>query len=79
MDLPFAFYAIIFGCIVVMGISAFHLRDESKTVAGFARVGLVVGGAGLFVSTMFYASILVAALIVMLPVALVVAWWNGAF
>ncbi len=77
--MPFEVYAIFFGWIVLMGVSAFFLRDENRTIARLAQVGLVVGGAGLFVSGLYFASILVAVLIVMLPVILVIAWWNGAF
>ena len=77
--MPIEAYAIIGGCIALMGFSAFYLGDENKSTRALARVGVVTGGAGLFVSTMFYVAIFAAVLIICLPIALVVAWFNGAF
>ncbi|AXI42817.1 hypothetical protein [Sulfitobacter sp. SK011] len=77
--MPTEFYLIIGGCVAVMGLSAFYLGDENKSTRALARVGIVMGGSGLFVATLFYAAIFAAVLIVMLPILLIAAWWNGAF
>ena len=77
--MPIQFYAIIGVCIVVMGFSAFYLGDENRSTRAFARMGLVLGGSALFVSTLYYMTILAAVLVVFIPIALFMAWWNGIF
>ena len=77
--MPVEAYAIIGVCIAVMAFSAFYLGDENKNTRAMARVGVVSGGAVLFVSTMYYLTILAAVLIICLPIVLIVAWFNGAF
>ena len=77
--MPTEFYIIVGVCVAVMGLSAFYLGDDDKRIRGFARVGLVVGGAGLFTSTLYYMAIFAAVLVVMIPIALIAAWWNGLF
>ena len=75
--MPNEFYVILGLCVAVMGVSAWFTGEKDRRRRNFARVGLVLGGAGLFVSTMLYTSILIAALIVALPLALIAAWWSG--
>ncbi|SIS70608.1 hypothetical protein SAMN05421759_102505 [Roseivivax lentus] len=77
--MPPEFYVIAFVLVVVMGLSAFYLGDDRRNVRDLSRVDLVVGGAGLFVATMYYVSILIAVLIVCLPIALFLAWWGELF
>lgn len=77
--MPIEFYIIVGVCVAMMGLSAFYLGDDDKRTRGFARVGLVVGGAGLFTSTLYYMAIFAAVLVVMIPIALIAAWWNGLF
>jgi hypothetical protein len=77
--MPVEFYVILGLCVAVMGFSAFYLGDEDRTTRGFARVGLVLGGSALFVSVLYYMTILAALLVVCIPIALVMAWWNGLF
>ena len=77
--MPTEFYIIVGVCVAVMGLSAFYLGDDNKRTRAFARVGLVAGGAGLFTSTLYYTAIFAAVLVVMLPVILIMVWWNGLF
>ncbi len=77
--MPTEFYVIAGICVAMMGLSAFYLGDENRSIQALARVGLVVGGAGLFVATLYYVALLAAVLVVFLPVAIVIAWWNGLF
>ena len=77
--MPIEFYIICGACLGVMGLSAFYLGDENRNVRGFARVGVVLGGTTLFLSAMFYFSIMIAVLIVILPVVLIVAFFQGIF
>ncbi len=77
--MPTEYYIIAGVCFAVMAFSAFYLGDDNKNTRGFARVGVVAGGAGLFMSTMYYGAILLAVLIVMLPFCLIAAWWSGLF
>ena len=77
--LPIEFYLLTGACIVLMGFSAFYLGSKNDLARAFARLGVVVGGAGLFVGTMAYLSVFVAVLIVMLPVVLIVGFFSGIF
>lgn len=77
--LPLEFYLMVGACIVVMGFSAFYLGSQSAQARGFARLGVVVGGAGLFVGTMAYLSVFVAVLIVVLPIVLILGFFSGIF
>ncbi len=77
--MPTEYYIIAGICFAVMAFSAFYLGDENKNTRAFARVGLVTGGTGLFLTTMYYGAIFLAVMVVFLPVALFLAWWNGAF
>lgn len=77
--MPTEYYIIAGISFAVMAFSAFYLGDENKNTRGFARVGLVAGGTGLFMSTMYYGAIFLAVLVVMLPIFLIGAWWNGLF
>ena len=77
--LPLEFYLMAGACIVVMGFSAFYLGSESASARAFARLGVVVGGASLFVGTMAYLSVFVAVLIVLLPAALIIAFFTDLF
>lgn len=77
--MPVQFYIITGVCIAVMAYSAFYIGDEDKRSRALARAGLVVGASVLFVSSMFYFSILIAVLIVVLPVALIVMFFQGFF
>ena len=77
--LPIQFYLLAGACIVVMGFSAFYLGSEDARARAFARLGVTVGGAALFVGTMAYLSVFVAVLIVLLPVLLIVAFFTDLF
>ena len=77
--LPIEFYLMTGACIVVMGFSAFYLGSENSQARAFARLGVVVGGAGLFVGTMAYLSVFVAVLIVVLPIALIIGFFSNIF
>lgn len=77
--MPTEFYIIAGVCVAVMGLSAFYLGDDDKRTRAFARVGLVVGGAGLFTSSLYFTAIFAVVLMIMLPIALIAAWWNGLF
>ena len=79
MAMPVEFYVIVGVCVAVMGLSAFYLGDENRTTRGLARVGLVIGGATLFVSVLYYMTILAAVLVILIPIALVAAWWKDLF
>ncbi|MEM9428498.1 MAG: hypothetical protein AAGA32_03270 [Pseudomonadota bacterium] len=63
--------------IVIMAVSAWFLGADTPRIRASARVGLVLGGTAVFLASLLYASILVAVLVILLPVALVVAWWSG--
>ena len=77
--MPTEYYFIAGVSFAAMALSAFYLGDENRRTRGFARVGIVTGGTGLFMSTLYYGAIFLAVLVVLLPVALVMAWWNGLF
>lgn len=79
MAMPVEFYVIVAVCVVVMGLSAFYLGDENRKTQALARVGLVVGGAALFVSVLYYMTILAAVLVILIPIALITAWWKDLF
>ena len=77
--MPLIFYVSIGTCIAIMALSAWYLGDEDKRIRASARVGIVVGGSTLLVVSFYFAAIFMAVLIVIIPIALVSAWWNGAF
>ena len=77
--LPIEFYLMAGACIVLMGFSAFYLGSEDARARAFARLGVTVGGAALFVGTMAYLSVFVAVLIVILPVLLIIAFFTDLF
>lgn len=79
MALPIGAYVIFGLCVALMGFSAFYLGDKSAGTRGFARVGIVLGGTGLFLSALYYFSIMLAVLIVLMPVFLIVAWFQDIF
>lgn len=75
--MPTQYFVILGICVATMALSAWHLGDEDRRVRGLSRVGLVLGGTGLFVSTIYYASIFVAALVIAIPLVLIAVWWGG--
>ncbi|MEM1432171.1 MAG: hypothetical protein AAGG09_22155 [Pseudomonadota bacterium] len=75
--MPVEYWMILAVCIGVMALSAWFLGDENRQVRNLSRVGLVVSGTAAFVATIYFGAILVAVLVVMLPIALFLAWWNG--
>jgi hypothetical protein len=77
--MPLIFYVSIGTCIAIMALSAWYLGDEDKRIRASARVGIVVGGSTLLVVSFFFSAIFMAVLIVIIPIALISAWWNGAF
>lgn len=77
--MPLIFYVSIGTCIAIMALSAWYLGDEDKWIRASARVGLVVGSSTLLVVSFYFAAIFMAVLIVIIPIALISAWWNGAF
>ena len=77
--LPFEFYLMTGACIVLMGFSAFYLGSTDARARAFARLGVTVGGAAVFVGTMAYLSVFMAVLIVVLPVVLIIAFFTDIF
>ncbi len=75
--MPMQYWLILAPCVGVMLLSAWFLGDEDRRTRNLARVGLVASGTAVFVATIYFGAILVAVLVVMLPVALFLAWWNG--
>jgi hypothetical protein len=75
--MPPEFWIIVAVCVGIMLVSAWFLGEEDRRIRNLSRMGLVLGGTGIFVATIYHAAILAAALVVLLPVALAVAWWNG--
>ncbi|MEM9249633.1 MAG: hypothetical protein AAGB05_13175 [Pseudomonadota bacterium] len=75
--MPMQFWLIVAPCIAVMAFSAWFLGDENRQTRNMARVGLVLSGTAAFMATIYFGAILVAVLVVALPVALFLAWWNG--
>ncbi|WP_299370200.1 hypothetical protein [uncultured Tateyamaria sp.] len=77
--LPFEFWAMVTGCIVLMAVAAFFLSAPQWWQRGLARSALVIAGAGLFVGTLTYLSLFAAILIVVLPMVLIIAFFSNIF
>ena len=75
--MPPEFPMILAACIGLMLVSAWVHGDDDRRLRNPSRVGPVPGGTGILVATTFRAAILAAVPMVLLPVAVAVAWWIG--
>ncbi len=73
------FWAMVGGLTLLMAVAAFFLGAPQWWQRGLARSALVVAGAGLFVSTMAYVSLIAAVIVVLLPLLLIVAFFTNLF
>ena len=77
--LPIQFWWYGGGRVALMAASAFFMGAPLWWQRGLARSMLVVGGAGLFVITMTYVSVIAAVIVVCLPILIVIAFFTNLF
>jgi hypothetical protein len=77
--LPAEFWVMVGVCIAAMAVSAFLLGAPQWWQRGVARSGLIVAGGAVFAGVTAYVSVLAAAIVVVLPLVLVIAWFTDFF